>query len=226
MTTLLRAEQEDEKIKRLFLLSTKYGLLVAAPAAASFLLFGDEILSAWVGRSYGGPGGLLLAILALPQMLRVSQLAGYSVVTGLGKHRYFGLSVLIQAISGLVLAYVLARPFGLGVVGVAIGVSIPEVIGNGFFIPRYCCGVVGVRVGEMIRGSILPAMKATVPVALFLIAARLVLIIDSRFSALALFAVAVIIWGVATWTLALERDERAWLRLRSWSRPLPGADGS
>ncbi len=212
MTTLLQAEQEDEKIRRLFLLSTKYGLLVAAPAAASFLLFGDEILRAWVGRSHDGPGGLLLAILAIPQMLRVTQLAGYSVVTGLGKHRYFGLSVLIQAVSGLVLAFILARPLGLGLVGVAIGISIPEVIGNGFFIPRYCCRVVGVRAWDMIRGSVFPAMKATLPVILYLVAARLWIPVDSRASVIAMFGVAVAIWGAATWVLALGRDEMAWIR--------------
>jgi len=211
MATLLRAERQDEKIRRLFFLSTKYGLLVAAPAAASFLLFGDEILLAWVGRSRHGPAGLLLAILAIPQMLRVSQLAGYSVVTGLGKHRYFGLSVLIQAVSGLVLAFVLARPLGLGLVGVALGISIPELIGSGFFVPRYCCRVVGVRVWDMIRRGVLPAMTASIPVILFLVAARLFIPVDSRTSVIAMFGAAVAIWGVAAWALAFGREEKGWL---------------
>jgi O-antigen/teichoic acid export membrane protein len=211
MATLLRAERKDEKIRRLFFLSTKYGVLVAAPAAASFLLFGDEILLAWVGRSRHGPAGLLLAILAIPQMLRVSQLAGYSVVTGLGKHRYFGLSVLIQAVSGLVLAFVLARPLGLGLVGVALGISIPELIGSGFFVPRYCCRVVGVRVWDMIRRGVLPAMTASIPVILFLVAARLFIPVDSRTSVIAMFGAAVAIWGVAAWALAFGREEKGWL---------------
>jgi len=208
MTTLLRAEEQDDKIRRLYFLSTKYGMLVAAPAAASFLLFGDKILSAWVGRSHHGPGGLLLAILAIPQLLRVSQLAGYSVVTGLGEHRFFGWSVLIQAVSGLVLAFVLAHVFELGLVGVAIGISIPELIGSGFFIPRYCCRVIGVRVRDMIRGSVLPAMTASLPVVLYLVAARFRIAIDSRTSLIVMFGGAVAIWGVATWTLALDRREK------------------
>ena len=208
MTTLLRAEEEEDKIRRLYFLSTKYAVLVALPAAASFLLFGDEILGAWVGRSYHGPGGLLLAILAIPQLLRVSQLAGYSVVTGLGEHRYFGLSVLIQAVSGLVLAFVLARYFGLGLVGVAIGISVPELIGSGFFIPRYCCRVIGVRVGDMIRGSVVPAMTASIPVVLYLVAARFRIPIDSRTSLISMFGGALAIWGVSAWLLALGRGEK------------------
>ena len=223
MTTLLRAEEQDDKIRRLFFLSTKYGLLVAAPAAASFLLFGEEILRAWVGRSYHGPGGLLLAILAIPQMLRVSQLAGYSVVTGLGKHRYFGLSVLVQSISGLALAFVLVRFFGLGLAGVAIGISIPEVLGSGFFIPRYCCRVIGVRARDMIRESVFPALLTTLPVVLYLVAARLWIHVDSRASVIAMFGVAVTIWGLGAWVFALGQDEKAWVRAGSTARRRPRA---
>lgn len=209
MTTLLETMDEGEKVRQLFLMSTKYSTMIALPAAVSFVLFGEEALRAWMGAGYGGEGGVLLAIMAVPQMLRVTQIAGYYVVTGLGKHRYFGVSILVQAVTGLALAFVLAKTAGLGLVGVAIGVSVPELIGCGFFIPRYCCATLGLRVRDELTHSVAPALVSTVPVLLYLFAAHHWIPIEGRLAFVLVFAVAGAIWTASVWFLGLKAAERA-----------------
>jgi O-antigen/teichoic acid export membrane protein len=209
MTTMLDAMDESEKVQRLYVLSTKYSLMIAIPGAMTFMLFGDELLRAWMGQNYGGPGGTLLAVMAIPQMLRVSQLAGYYVVTGLGKHRFFGFSILIQAISGIVLAFVLAHVMGFGLMGVAIGVSIPEVIGCGFFIPRYCCKTLGLRVRDQIRRAAVPVVLANLPLLACFVVADRTLVVNSRMMFLGLLSVAGVIWAGSMWFFGLSGDERS-----------------
>ena len=209
MTTLLDAMDESEKVQRLYLLSTKYSMMIAIPGAMVFMLFGDALLRTWMGRDYGGPGGTLLAVMAIPQMLRVSQLAGYYVVTGLGKHRVFGFSILIQAISGVGLAFVFAHVLGLGLLGVAIGVSIPEVIGCGFFIPRYCCKTLGLRVRDQLRRSAVPALLANLPLIACFVIAHQTVAVNSRAMFFSLFSVAAVIWAGSMWFLGLSRDEKS-----------------
>jgi membrane protein EpsK len=208
MATLLDTLDEGEKVRRLFLLSTKYSMMIAIPVAVSCLLFGEEVLRAWIGPSYGGPGGMLLSLMAVPQMLRVSQIAGYYVVTGLGKHRYFGMSILVQAVSGLLLAFVLAKPFGLGLMGVAIGISIPEVIGCGYFIPRYCCRTLGLRVRDELIKSAIPAAVSTLPVTAYLLVVHQFMALDSRPVVASVFGIAVLFWVAGVFFLGLARDER------------------
>ncbi len=208
MATLLEARDESDKVRTLYLLSTKYSMMIAIPGSLVFVLFGGDMLRAWMGQSYGGPGGMLLAVMAVPQMLRVSQLAGYYVITGLGKHRYFGLSILIQAVSGIALAFVLAHVLGLGLLGVAIGVSIPEVVGCGFFIPRYCCRTLGLRVRDQLKDAARPAALSSLPVLLYLVAAHQIVTMSSRLVFVGVFFVAGLIWVAGMWFLGLNGDER------------------
>jgi O-antigen/teichoic acid export membrane protein len=224
MATLLEAMDEPGKLRSLYLLSTKYTMMIAIPGAATFVLFGGDLLRAWMGQDYGGPGGLLLAVMAVPQMLRVTQLAGYYVITGLGKHRYFGLSILIQAVSGIVLAFVLARVAGLGLLGVAIGVSIPEIVGCGYFIPRYCLRTLGLRARDQLAQAFRPAAVACAPVLLYLVAVHQTVSIDSRLALAGVFGVAGVIWAVALWLFGLSGDERA--RFRALARRPGGAGGT
>jgi O-antigen/teichoic acid export membrane protein len=183
--------------------------MIAIPGAMTFVLFGDELLRAWMGQNYGGPGGTLLAVMAIPQMLRVSQLAGYYVVTGLGKHRFFGFSILVQAISGIALAFVFAHTLGMGLMGVAIGVSIPEVVGCGYFIPRYCCKTLGLRVRDQLRRAALPVALANLPLlACFIVADRTVAV-NSRMMFLGLLSIAGVVWAGSMWFFGLSGDERS-----------------
>ena len=221
MATLLDARDESDKVRSLYLLSTKYSMMIAIPGSLVFVLFGGDMLRAWMGQGYGGPGGMLLAVMAVPQMLRVSQLAGYYVVTGLGKHRFFGFTILVQAVSGIALAFVFAHVMGLGLLGVAIGVSIPEVVGCGFFIPRYCCKTLGLRVRDQLKRAAWPAAVASLPVLLYLVAVHEAATVNSRLAFIVVFSVAGVIWAAGIWFFGLNDEERN--RFLALVRPPRGA---
>jgi len=110
--------------------------LVTAPMAITFLIRGERFLDLWMGPAYGPATDQVLWVLALAVWLAGGRLI--AAATGLGINRHQGLAALYgaEAIANLGLSIVLIKPLAL--VGVALGMTIPTIIVDLVFMPRYC----------------------------------------------------------------------------------------
>ena len=171
--THLDTLDRPQQVRKLYLLGTKYALLIALPAIAFFIAYAGPILRIWLREGYMASGPMLLSILAGGAAFYLWHLPAFFIVVGMGKHRMFGVLTLVTAALSLLAAIILGVVLKMGVVGVAIGFSSSQAAIAIFLITPYCCRCVGMSVWRELSDSLAPALLATLPFVVLLIGARL-----------------------------------------------------
>jgi O-antigen/teichoic acid export membrane protein len=212
----LGARNDQNAIKEMLILSTKYMLLVALPVAAVFFILGDRFIALWMGPEYTG-STFILSILTIAVLAHLLEMPAHTVLLGLGKHKIVALFTLAQAIANLILSLVLVKPYGLE--GVALGTTIPTVVFTLVAIVIYFKNYLRVSLMEYASRSLPKALLVQLPfvVLLFLIKNYLppTLLIASTNRALLLvtfFAeilIALIPYGILVFVFCISPTERA-----------------
>ncbi len=169
-SSFLDARGERAALRRLLILSSKYGMYVTAPIMVILLLMGGPLLRVWMGPEYEAPD--VLAILAIGHVLALSQMGAYSILAGLGRH---GLPAFLNALGAgvsVVMALLLLGPWKGGMLGAAVAVAAPTTVTNGLLIPLIACLVLGVPLGRYTREFLAGPTLACIPLAIILWAAR------------------------------------------------------
>ena len=206
--TRLDTEQRFSQVSELYLLGTKYALLVLFAVVALILSYGHSIMTIWLKEGFVGKGDVILSVLAVGALFRLWHTPGFYVVVGLGKHRLFGIMTFVNAFFSVSLAIILLIWSGLGVVGVAIGFTVPIVITGVLVIMPYCCRVARVSVWQEVRLSVIPAIVATLPLLGVLSVLRAYFIPHSAMGLLALVSILSVPTLAGWWWLGLSRMER------------------
>ncbi len=210
--SMLEAQGRRSDVNRTYILTTKYSMMVVFPLTALLLLNGESVLAAWVGPELSERSALYLSVMAIPQMLRVVNFSGFFILAGLGLHQLFGAVVLIQSLSSVVLGYLLAEPGGLGILGVALGISIPELIVSSVVVPAHCWKTLGLSVRKDLAKSALLALSAGIPFVLYCLIVRFFTTLETRTEFLAVFAASALPLLAGVWFLGLTNQERELLR--------------
>ncbi|MFQ5423545.1 MAG: lipopolysaccharide biosynthesis protein [Phycisphaerae bacterium] len=206
--TNLDARDRLDQVQRLYLLGTKYALLIILPLTAFLLAYGGDTLRIWLKDDYMKSGPALLAILAAGAAFRLWHMPAFFVVVGLGKHRMFGLMTLLAAAMSVTFGLVLTLGFNLGVTGVAIGFAAPDLLIAVFLITPYCCRSVELTVWNELRSALVPAMLATAPFAVLLCVARSYYRPATLSGLLALVLVSSIPIGLGWWCGGLSAEDK------------------
>jgi O-antigen/teichoic acid export membrane protein len=139
----------------------KLATLVSAPIALTFLLRGESFITLWMGPAYGPLSGEVLRILAIVVWLDASRSVAMHSLTGMAKQRTIIPGVVIEAACNLALSLVLVQR--LGIVGVALGTLIPNVLVSLGYIPRRLAKEAGVPVGAFYRDAVFLPTLACIP---------------------------------------------------------------
>lgn len=185
--THLDATRRSEDVIRLYLSGTKYALLLVLPITAFLAVYGEELLRLWLRQGYMPESPAILTALAIGAVFRLWHMPAFYVVVGLGRHRGFGILTVATGLLSIVLAVVGVATFDLGSLGVAVGFAVSESLIGAFLVTPYCCRALGIPVWREVRESVLPAVVATMPFAVALLAAR------ARFSPASLLALLVLV---------------------------------
>jgi O-antigen/teichoic acid export membrane protein len=155
----LEASNNTEGIKELLIVSTKYMLLTALPAATVFLVMGENFITLWMGEAFSA-SAQILTILTVAILSHLMLMPSETILLGMGRHRVIARLMIAQAAANLVLSLALVRP--MGIKGVAIGTLIPMVffMFAGLFI--YYRYHFHLSLGEYLRRAVpLPALAQT-----------------------------------------------------------------
>ena len=147
-----------------------YLYYLTAAICVGILVFGRQFIFLWMGPDFGVTVRIL-NILVVPACLSLPQVSAHSVLLGMSRHKILAVVLLAEGIATLVLNLVLVREMGL--VGVAWGTAIPQVVVYGFFYPRIFQRNVGGSLREFYGQSaqmILQGAACTFPVALAVLA--------------------------------------------------------
>ena len=224
MASSLEAVGKEDELRRLTMTASCYATVVMLPIAVTFMIRGKTFISLWMGRDYADLAGAVLQILVFAWFFNAGNGVTGSILMGISKHKALAPMAAGEGILNLILSIALVKP--LGILGVAWGTTIPNLVQNTIVYPWYLCRTIGIPWRGYVMFSLFRPTVAMVPFAL------LTYLIEHRWPAtnLALFFAQVALVlpaGVAGfWFFVLQRAERAhyykswflpFLRSRGWS---------
>src|ERR1017187_1914867 len=159
--TRMDAKQDLDGLRRLLIFGTRITLLISLPLCIGFFFLGEQFITLWMGKAYAS-SALFLMVLTIPQFIGLPQYVSALVLAGMARHRVLAYVILAEGFVNLVLSIVLVRKIGL--VGVAWGTVIPDLICTAVIIPFYTLRVLKLGVREYVTGAFVRPVVAAVPI--------------------------------------------------------------
>jgi O-antigen/teichoic acid export membrane protein len=219
------AKGESMALRRAVVVGTKACLIIALPATITFVLAGGHFIELWMGAKYAAVAAPLIVVLSVGRLFWLAQSSSGNVLLGAGRHQLLTVANLATGILGLAFGSLLIRSMGL--MGLAIGMTVPMVIIQGLVLPRLTMRAFGIPLRELVWEGYLQPLLASLPYA---IALAFVLRLRSPQSlielALLLLSVAPVL-VLSMWLIAFSRDQRRaiWGACSKWL-PVPATQGS
>lgn len=151
------AQKDLAGLRELLIFGTRFSLLIALPLCLGFVFLGKQFITLWMGKGYA-VSAIYLGVLTIPQFTAMSQYMSTLVLAGMAKHKVLAYLVFAEGLANLILSVILIRKMGL--IGVAWGTVIPDVILTAVVIPWYTLGKVQLSVRDyLIRGFVRPVIS-------------------------------------------------------------------
>jgi O-antigen/teichoic acid export membrane protein len=221
MATKLNTERRDDELREMFLRWSKVALSLTLIAVLYLAVLGPQFIGWWIDPSYEEPSGRVLQILMVSCLLFLPvRGVALPIMMGLGKPKAPTIAFLAAGVLNIVLSIALAKPLGL--VGVALGTAIPNVL-FAVFVLVITCRELGTGVATYVDYVVPRATLGAAPILALLLWFKLGLGVATITGLLAAGSAMVILFGF-TWIFFVYRDDpyvdiRPHLaRLRVWSR--------
>lgn len=156
----LDARQDLGGLRNLLVIGTRISLLVSLPLCLGFVFLGRQFITLWMGPEYS-VSALYLMVLTLAQFTGMSQYMSALVLAAMAKHRFLAYLVLVEGVANLVLSIILIRKIGL--VGVAWGTVIPDVICTAVIVPWYTLRKLQLSAREYLMRGVLRPVICLIP---------------------------------------------------------------
>lgn len=127
------ASGDMDTVKSLYLSGTKYMIIISNLLSIGVFVLGGAFISLWMGPKYKELCEMVLIIMFVNQYFLGPQLISYSILQGLAKQRVYSIVSFGVSVVNLILSILLVQKWGI--VGVAIGAAIPQILFHGFFVP-------------------------------------------------------------------------------------------
>jgi O-antigen/teichoic acid export membrane protein len=147
----LDGQGRQEEVRALFLRSTRMTVLISLFASLILILHGKSLLRIWVGKEFISSYSLLV-ILVAGNFLAFVQRPARLLLIAAGHQRFLGLIAISDGLANLALSIFWARRYGL--VGVALGTTVPLLVSTVIILCWYVLRVTTVRFGEHFRSAL------------------------------------------------------------------------
>jgi O-antigen/teichoic acid export membrane protein len=205
----LHAEDDRSRLQGLYTTSTRLALASFLPVGGMVALLAQPLLTVWVGAVYASTAPLV-AILALANLIDLSQWPAASVLQGMAKHRRLAIFSLGSGLANLGLSLILVHP--LGITGVALGTLIPASIECFVFIMPHSMRILNISGQRMIREAFLPALLPAVPMIIAVGVWQMIFPISSWLSIVCAGVVGLIVYVIGYLSYGASAVER-----RTWN---------
>ncbi len=204
MATQLGAEGRMEELGEIFLKWSKVALSLTLMVGLFLIVLGPNFIGRWIDPSFEQPAGQVLQILMVSSLLFLpARGVAQPILTGLGKPKAPTIAFLGAGVLNLVLSVVLARPLGL--VGVALGTAIPNVL-FALVVLVLACRELGITLTRYTRYVVPRAVVGAIPVLGLLLWFKLGLQVREMVGLVAAGSAMVVVFAV-TWIFYVYRDD-------------------
>jgi O-antigen/teichoic acid export membrane protein len=167
----LEAAEDMKAIRHLLVKAVRYTLYLVLPIVLVLSAFGGPILQLWMGPGYGND--LLMGVLAIGFLIPMAQTPVLDILVGLNAHGRAGAAELIAGIVSVGLIIIALGPLHCGIVGVAIGVTLPITLMSGIYYTRLICKKVEMPVWHYLHSIAVAPVLHLLPFLILLVGARL-----------------------------------------------------
>jgi len=172
-TSVLASTDKTEEIRGLLIKSVRYALYLVLPTILILVFFGDYIMRVWMGPDYAI--FLIPAILAIGFIGVTIQESILAILIGMDAHGRGGLAQLIGSIVATLAGYVMIRQYHMGLVGMALAVTVPQIIVSAGYLPWMACRHLGIKLGGFFQLAITKPILQLLPFAICLGVCRILL---------------------------------------------------
>jgi O-antigen/teichoic acid export membrane protein len=160
-----------DRLRKIFVAGNRFCAFTIFPICAVLIILGKSVIEAWVGKKYVPMSYPVLLIMLIPSTILFAQAASPRVLFGMGKHRTLAMVALIEGVANIILSVALVRRYGI--IGDAVGTSVPLLCTTVFFLPSHLCRQLGIRVMTFVREAYtLPFLSCVPLVAILLLMQR------------------------------------------------------
>ncbi|MCU7845549.1 MAG: oligosaccharide flippase family protein [Candidatus Thiodiazotropha sp. (ex Monitilora ramsayi)] len=131
--TEIHVKENKQELVSLVLNSTKYTISIALPGVLFLVIMGEPLMEIWMGADY--VVNAILVLLPLGHLLTIAHLPLVNCLVALNEHGKIALANIIAAVSSVLLSYIYLKYTDLGIIGVAIAISVPLSITDGLVLP-------------------------------------------------------------------------------------------
>jgi len=139
----MEARGDFNKLQQLFLLGCKASSIISLPILLTYIFLGDIFFRLWIGPDFMS-SHIYLIVLLIPQIFLTNQHTGVMIIYGIAKHKFYVLMGTAAAVVNVVLSILLLKIWGL--LGVALGTTIPMFIWGTMIMPHYYRKTIGVSI--------------------------------------------------------------------------------
>lgn len=157
----LQAADDDEALRRLVVLGTRYSMLIALPIVLVLTILGAPLMHLWMGEAYASLP--LLGILAIGHLAALAQTGAFYALQGMDRHGIPGLATLAATVLSVIASYVALAWFRAGLSSVAISMGVSLTIVNLVVIPVIVARAARMSVGQYMRETAPSALAAVGP---------------------------------------------------------------
>ena len=147
----LEGAQDFEGIKRTFLFGTKLAVSITSFFTFGFIAWGKPFITRWMGPAYVDAYPVLVA-LTVGLTFFLWQTVSISLLYGTSRHKLLAIFNSVEAAANLGLSLLLVRRYGM--LGVALGTTVPITINTLLLIPAYVCRISKINYLEYLRKMI------------------------------------------------------------------------
>ncbi|MDB4224681.1 oligosaccharide flippase family protein [Granulosicoccus sp.] len=131
----------NQTIYQTYIIGTKFMLFISNLLCGGVLVLGYYFLAIWMGPTYAEKCTTVLTIMFYTQLVKGPQLLSYGILLATSKHRVYSFYNIGFSLMNLILSIVLIQQYGL--VGVAIGTAITQMLFYGVITPFLTSRVLG-----------------------------------------------------------------------------------
>lgn len=131
---------DKEKLYSAYVTGTKVMLIFSNLLCIGMMVFGGAFISVWIGPKYGEIGQPIIILFALVQLVMSPQLISLALLQGLSRHKMYSYLNMAVSVVNLILSIILVQQYGL--VGVAIGAALPQILFYVLYVPRFTTRVI------------------------------------------------------------------------------------
>ncbi|MCK9295297.1 MAG: oligosaccharide flippase family protein [Desulfobulbaceae bacterium] len=220
----LNAQKENTAIRQIMIYGVKAACFLSFPVLLCLIVQGKEFIQLWMGAGYE-ISYYVMVILAIAAFAALPQQITNPILYGLGKHKLLLYRSLMEAVLSLVLGYMLGKKYG--VIGVAIGFSLPRTMFRGVIFPILVYRIVGLNGLEVFMKSYGRIGLASIPFVIALVLMKKYEMLNSWPTFIMQIVACSSIYLVSSWFLGFTQEERTnvtkgfWIRGRNRNASIP-----